>query len=237
MNESPAFLGFPAQGIRFLENLADNNEREWFQAHKQDYLEHVLAPARDFVFALGERLKSISPRISYDTRADGSGSIMRIYRDLRFSKDKSPYNTNIRIIFWEGDRKKMENPGFYVRIDPRGVELFAGVYAFTTPFLAAYRDAVSDDKLGSELQAVLTSVRGAGKYEIGGKRYERVPRGYDADHPRADLLRYNGLYAQAPAIAPELITSPQLVEVCFEHSRNMVPLQQWLVKVGHLSGV
>jgi len=237
MNEFPSFPGFPAQGLQFLENLARNNEREWFQAHKEDYLQHVLAPAQEFVFALGERLKSISGGISYDTRTGGSGSVMRIYRDVRFSRDKTPYNTNLRLIFWAGTRKKMENPGFFVRIDPSGVELYAGTYAFTKPFLSAYRDAVVDDQLGRDLQAALRSVSDAGEYQIGGQHYKRVPQGYDAEHPRADLLRYNGLYAQAPAILPELITSPQLVDICFQHLLNMAPVQQWLVKVGKRYGV
>ena len=234
MNEYPTFPGFPAQGLRFLENLARNNEREWFQAHKEDYVEHVLEPARDFVFALGERLQSISEGIKYDTRTNGSGSILRIYRDLRFSVDRRPYNTRLRIVFWEGDRKKMENPGFYVGIDPSGVGAFSGIHGFAKPFLTAYREAVADDALGTELEAALRSVRDAGQYEIGGEHYKRVPRPYDAAHARADLLRYNGLYAHAQAIGPELITTPALVEVCFEHLRNMAPMQQWLVKVGRL---
>jgi uncharacterized protein (TIGR02453 family) len=234
MNELLAFSGFPTQGIQFLESLARNNEREWFRAHKEDYLEHVLGPAQDFVFALGERLKSVSEGIRYDLHTNGSGSILRIYRDVRFSKDKRPYHTRIRIVFWEGDRRKTENPGFYLGIDPSGVGVFAGIHAFVKPFLTAYREAVADDQLGTELEAVLRSVGDAGKYEIGGEHYKRVPRGYDAEHARADLLRYNGLYAHAQAIGPELITTPELVEVCFEHLRNMAPLQQWLVKVGRL---
>jgi uncharacterized protein (TIGR02453 family) len=237
MSEFPPFPGFPSQALRFLEDLERNNEREWFQAHKDHYLEHVLAPAQEFVFALGERLKTISEGITYDTRTNGSGSIMRIYRDLRFSKDKRPYNTRLRLFFWEGERKKMENPGFFLRIDPSGVELYAGTHRFVKPFLTAYREAVADDQLGTELEATIRTLTDAGPYVIGGQHYKRVPRGYDADHPRADLLRYNGLHAHSPAISPELITAPELVDVCFEHLRNMAPLHHWLVKVGQRFGV
>ncbi len=110
MSKTPNFYGFPAEALRFLEELSKNNNREWFNAHKQEYQDHVLAPAQDFVLALGERLRTISAGIIYDTRTSGSGSILRTHRDIRFSKDKTPYHTYVRMVFWEGSRKKMENP-------------------------------------------------------------------------------------------------------------------------------
>jgi uncharacterized protein (TIGR02453 family) len=233
MSQGPDFSGFPQQGLRFLRELEANNNREWFQAHKDEYRHQVLAPAQDLVFALGERLKGISPGIVYDTAASGSGSILRIYRDLRFSADKRPYNTYVRLVFWEGKLKKMENPSFFVRISPGGVGVYAGMHGFRKPVLAAYRDAVVDDLLGADLEEAIASVKGAGAYTVGGEHYKRVPRGYEADHPRADLLRYNGLWAHtAASINPAVITSPDLVEVCLEHCRNMAPLHRWLVKVG-----
>jgi uncharacterized protein (DUF2461 family) len=125
----------------------------------------------------------------------------------------------------------MENPGFFVRLNPSGVGLFVGMHRFPKPLLTAFRDAVIDDQLGADLEAALASVRNAGDYEVGGQHYKRVPRGYDAAHPRADLLRYNGLHAHSQAIGPEAITTPELVEVCYEHMRNMAPLHTWLAKV------
>jgi uncharacterized protein (TIGR02453 family) len=232
MNEHPTFEGFPEQALRFLSELEQNNNRDWFQSHKDHYQQHILAPTRDFVFALGERLQEILPGIRYDTRASGGGSIMRIYRDLRFSKDKTPYNPNVRVIFWEGQGKRMENPSFFVRIQPDGVSLYAGIHIFPKPMLAAYREAVVDEALGTELQAAMDTVREAGDYTLGGEHYKRVPRGYDAAHPRADLLRYNGLWAYTEKAADAAwITTPRLLDACLEHCRNMAPLNHWLVKV------
>jgi uncharacterized protein (TIGR02453 family) len=232
MSEAPDFSGFLQEGLRFLTELKEHNTREWFEANKDTYRDHVLAPAQDLVFALGERLKGLSPGIAYDTAANGSGSILRIYRDLRFSRDKRPYNTHVRLVFWEGRRKKMENPSFFVRIGPDGVGVYAGIHVFQKTFLAAYRDAVVDDLLGADLEAAIETVRGAGDYTVGGEHYKRVPRGYDADHPRAGLLRYNGLWAHTTApIDPAVIVTPELVEVCLEHCRNMAPLHRWLVVV------
>jgi uncharacterized protein (TIGR02453 family) len=231
MIDTPTFEGFPKQALDFLSELDANNNREWFQAHKDEYQQHVLAPTQDFVFALGERLREISTGIRYDTRAN-SGSILRIYRDLRFSKDKTPYNPNVRVVFWEGTGKRMETPGFFVRIQPDGVGLYAGLHVFPRPFLAAYREAVVDEEQGPELEAAMAAVRERGDYTLGGEHYRRVPRGYDADHPRADLLRYNGLWAHtADAVDAALITTPKLLDVCLEHCRNMAPLHRWLVTV------
>ena len=232
MNEQPYFPGFPPEGLRFLSGLRDNNSREWFEAHKDTYRDHVLAPAQDLAFALGERLKALSPGIVYDTAANGSGSILRIYRDLRFSQDKRPYNPYVRLVFWEGRRKKMENPSFFIRIGSGGVTVYSGIHIFQKQVLAAYRDAVADDRLGPELEGAIAAVERAGAYTVGGEQYKRVPRGYDANHPRADLLRYNGLWAHTTApVDAAVIVTPQLVEVCLEHCRDMAPLHHWLVKV------
>lgn len=237
MSEMPAVSGFPREGLQFLADLARNNNRDWFQAHKDDYHIYVLAPAEDFVFALGERLKSISKAVMYDTRTNGSGSILRIYRDLRFSKDKTPYNTHVRMIFWEGKRKKTDNPAFFVGVEPTGARVFVGQHRFPKPFLTAYRDAVVDEVFGEGLEGALSSVRNSGQYEIGGEHYKRVPRGYDAEHKRAQLLRYNGLFTHATVGEPDALLRPEFVDLCFEHCRNMSPLQQWLVEVGKRFGV
>jgi uncharacterized protein (TIGR02453 family) len=231
MGDMPSFSGFPNEGLKFLEGLAQNNNREWFEAHKADYRSHLLEPAQAFVVALGERLKLLSPEIIYDTRANGSGSIMRIYRDLRFSKDKTPYNANLRVVFWQGAGKKTENPGFFFGMDAHGATLYGGMHGFPKPVLTAYQAAVADDKIGAELEAALATLKSAGVYEVGGERYKRVPRGYDSYHARAELLRYKGLYARSPQIEASVLTTPELVEVCFEHCRAIAPLHHWLVQV------
>ena len=107
---SNQFNGFLAAGLQFLADLEVNNEKEWFEAHKDVYQSQLLEPATNFITAVGERLQSISNQIRYDTRTNGSGSLMRIYRDTRFSKDKTPYKTAVSGMWWQGEGKKMENP-------------------------------------------------------------------------------------------------------------------------------
>ncbi len=230
------FEGFPRDTLVFLNELSENNDKTWFDANKDRYRANVIANAPAFVATLGERLQAgISPGIVYDTRTNGAGSMMRIYRDTRFSKDKTPYKTNIAFAFWEGQRKKMENPSFGFQFGTFGAGLYGGVWGFPKEMLEAYRQAVVDDKLGVELEQVIAQVQAAGDYVIGGEQYKRVPRGYDADHPRAELLKYKGLHASSPQFDVEIVTTPELVDVCYAHCKAMAPLQQWLVRLDRAS--
>ena len=124
---SATFAGFPQEGLNFLASLTDNNDRNWFNANKQTYLDNIVAPAVTFVETLGDRLQFISPHIQYDTRTNGQGSLMRIYRDVRFSKDKSPYKTWVGVRFWEGAGKKTECPGFFLWFESNKAGLYTGM--------------------------------------------------------------------------------------------------------------
>ena len=227
---STTFSGFPEDALRFLHELSRNNDKAWFDANKQRYQESIIAHVPAFVTTLGERLQEgISSGITYDARTNGAGSMMRIYRDVRFSKDKTPYKTNIAFLFWEGPRKKAANPSFGFQFGTVGAGLYGGVFGFDKELLARYRAAVVDDRLGAALEDALTAVTAAGDYTIEGEQYARVPRGFDPDHPRADLLKYKGLHVSAPQFDVELVTTPQLVDLCYERCKAMAPLQQWLV--------
>lgn len=230
--DSQSFTGFPEAGIQFLADLAENNNRDWFQVNKSTFQKELQEPAQLFVANLGMRLQEISPEIRFDTRTNGSGSLMRIYRDTRFSKDKTPYKTNVSMAFWEGPGKKMANPGFFIRFEPSGGGVYVGQHVFDKDKLGVFRDAVVDDDLGSELEQAVAQVEAEGGYEVGGEHYKRVPRGYDAGHPRAVYLKYNGLYAVNPTAVSETdLYRPELVDICFEHCHRMDPIQRWLVKL------
>jgi uncharacterized protein (TIGR02453 family) len=228
MSDVP-FTSFPPQTLQFYRQLEQNNNRQWFTAHKQDYTDYVQVPALAFIPAMGARLQTIVPGIIADTRTNGAGSLMRIYRDIRFSPDKTPYKTNLGIVFWEGPGKKGDNPGFYFHVAPYGCGFYSGMYGFDKAALEAYRAAVADEGLGSELVDLLDRLQSAG-YTIGGEHYKRVPRGFDPDHPRADLLKFNTLYASITDLNPELITQPDFMDTAFGHWQAMAPLHRWLVE-------
>jgi uncharacterized protein (TIGR02453 family) len=233
MNSKLEFTGFPKAGLKFLADLRANNNREWFQENKYLFEENLVDPSQEFVETLGPQLKKFSPSISYDSRKDGRGSIMRIYRDIRFSKDKTPYYTYLRFRFWDGPNKK-ENPGIFFWLDDNEAGLHVGMHSFPKAFLHSYREAVSDDKLGAELEDVVQQIKGAGAYEFGEPHYKKVPRGFDPDHPRAELLRYNTFYSSSPKIKKSILSKPELVDNCLEHIEKMFPLHHWLVKVQKL---
>lgn len=233
MSGTEQFQGFPEAGLEFLAGIATNNDREWFQARKAEYRTHLLEPAQLFVAELGERMLAFAPGLAYDTGTSGRGSILRIYRDVRFSKDKRPYHTHLRIMFWEGPWKKMENPSFYIGITPDEARLYAGVHAFNTLALAEYRDAVVDDARGVQLSEAISQVQSEAGYKVGGEHYKRVPRGYDPDHPRAELLRYNGLHVELPRLGRATVTVPALVEACAASFARTAPLHHWLVDLVH----
>jgi uncharacterized protein (TIGR02453 family) len=228
MPKTNGFTGFPPTGVQFLRNLRENNDKAWFEAHKAAYLADVQGPALALVEALGGRLNEQYPAITYDTRANGSGSLMRLYRDTRFSADKSPYKTNVAMVFTFGTGKKMESPGFGLQITPEKVEMYAGIFAFPKPMLDAYRQAVLTDKHAKTLEAAAAAVQRAGAYPLGGETYKRVPTGFDADHPRAQWLRYTGLHAGAPDISLEVAATPTLVEAVMAHFTAMSPIPLWL---------
>lgn len=230
MDALPKFPGFPAEMISFLQGLEKNNHREWFNDHKDEYQKYYLTPASDFTFAFGPRLKRISTGLVIDPALNGSGSLFRIYRDIRFSKDKTPYNTDIRFYFWEGSGKKLENPGYYIQISAEGGRVYAGQYIFTQSLLTVFRDAITDDHLGTELEEILNGILSTGPFHIGGSHFKRVPAGYDPNHPRAEFLKYNGLYLSSELIGRELLLGPEFIDICYEQCVKMAPLHHWLVK-------
>ncbi|MCB0035909.1 MAG: DUF2461 domain-containing protein [Anaerolineales bacterium] len=224
------FTGFPADGLQFLADLETHNNREWFETNKSRFDENLLQPAVAFVEVMGQRLQTILPGLQYDTRTNGSGSLMRIYRDTRFSKDKTPYKTHLDGLFWEGDGKKTLLPAFGFRLQAAGMEIMVGLVAFLREMLTNYREAVDDEQTGIELNNILARIQQDGRYRLGGEQYKRVPQGYAADHPREVLLRFKGLHAHPAQIPADVVRSATLVDVCFEHFQALAPLQQWLVK-------
>lgn len=222
------FQGFPPEAVRFLLDLRQNNNKAWFEAHRQDYEAFVLEPARLLVTVLGERLQDIAPNIQADPRVNGS--IFRIHRDTRFSKDKSPYKTHLGLWFWEGSRPKLECSGFYLQLEPPNLMLAAGIYAFTKDQLPEYRAAVVHPVHGAELAAVVDEVREQG-FSLGIQHYKRVPRGCDPAHPNASLLLHSGLSAGVEDLIPDSLYSPQLVDFAVDKFAAMAPLHRWLVEL------
>ncbi len=222
------FKGFSPETISFFLQLRQNNNKTWFEAHRPLYDQAVLGPSRALVEVLGRKLETIAPGIHADPRVNQS--LFRINRDVRFSKDKSPYKTYFALLFWEGEGPKLECSSFYFHVEPPNLLIGAGIYIFPTHILKAYRQAVIDPEQGPALASALEAVRKAG-FPIDGQHYKRVPRDFPADHERADLLLYNGLTARYDSVIPEVFYTPELVDFCFEHFQAMLPVHRWLVQL------
>ncbi|NTV51906.1 MAG: DUF2461 domain-containing protein [Candidatus Firestonebacteria bacterium] len=226
------FTGFSPKVFHFYRDLALHNNRAWFEAHKQDYKGYVLAPAHDFVLALGKKLQTLSPYIGYDAQTGGRGSIHRIYRDIRFSKNKTPYKTNLGIFFWMGERRPGSvTPGFWFHLDAEGARFYAGMYEFSPEELRAFRAAVDDGRKGVGLKKMITALEKHKGYSVGGEFYKRMPGGFDPGHKRAELLRYNSLYAVSPLMKPSSVTSSKLLAECYAQCKVMYGLTEWLMKL------
>ena len=221
------FFGFPRQFITFFDNLKENNSKEWFENNRQDYEKYVLHPSREFVIEMGQKLRRIAPEINAIPKINHS--LFKINRDVRFSKDKSPYKTYMGIWLWEGNRKRMESSGFYLHIEKKTILIGVGVKMFPKPLLDRFRQAVGDKKIGGELKKAVNKISDQG-YVVDGKHYKKVPRGYAADHPNADFLLYNGLTARLEEKVPDAFFSDAIVDYAYSHYKNMLPLHRWLRK-------
>ncbi len=223
------FNGFPRECLTFYRDLARNNTKQWFEQHRNEYEENVLAPARLFVQAMGDAISRRSPGIHADPRTDKS--IFRIYRDVRFSKDKRPFKTNLAIWFWEGKGPRMECSGYYIHLEPKTFMLGAGIYMFPKHMLKEYRDSVVHRKYGPELDRAVRSVLKKGPYGLGGAFYKKVPRGYPGDHANAEYLLYNGLWVGMEVPVPGELFSSDLVSFCCKRFSDMEPLHKWLLNL------
>jgi uncharacterized protein (TIGR02453 family) len=167
-----AFRGWPADALEFFEQLAVDNSKAYWTAHKQAYEEKVYAP-------MAALLAELEPEF-------GRGKIFRPYRDIRFSADKSPYKTEIAAVLDQGG---------YVRLNAEGLGAGAGMYQMERDQLARYRQAVDAESSGAALEALVATLARQ-KIDVRGHgQLARVPRGFAADHPRARLLTYKGLVA------------------------------------------
>lgn len=227
MSQELIFRGFSKETIDFFYNLKQNNDKSWFDSHKKDYEAYVLKPAKAFVVTMGERLKSLSPDINAVPKFNKS--LFRIYRDTRFSLDKSPYKTYMGIFFWEGKRPRMECSGFYFHLEPPKLILGVGIYMFPRDLLDRYRNSVVDPEYGEQLSDILNKTSRKKGYELGGKHYKRVPAGYDASHPNAELLLHNGLYLGQETDIPDELYSSSLIDYCWKRFHPLAPLHRWLV--------
>lgn len=221
-------ISFPQSTIKFLTALSKNNNKVWFEKNRVRYDLELLQPAIQFVIDLGEKLFQLSPNINAIPKIDKS--IFRLYRDVRFSKNKSPFKTNLGLYFWEGRGKKMECSGLYFHIEPKLFFLGAGMYQFTGDQLKKYRQLVSDPVAGKELNDIISKLQKKKKFELGGKAYKKTPRGFDPNYKYNHLLLHSGLYLFYESKNFNELINNDPVDFSFRIFKYMYPLHKWFVE-------
>jgi uncharacterized protein (TIGR02453 family) len=221
------FTGFADADGKFFKMLKKKNEKGWFNAHKAEYEEGWSAPMKALLADLREVIDSSYKRCELD-----EPKVFRIFRDVRFSKDKSPYKTHIGgyIPLARRGKKSTDLPmAIYFHVGPGEVFAAAGHYMMEKESLERFRAAVADDKRGKELSRILAGLAKKGYRAQAHERSKRVPRGYPPDHPRAELLTYKGLTVGFPAVPKAMMTSPKLVKWLAGACKTSAPLVDWLV--------
>ena len=184
----PPFDGFPKEGIRFLKRLKKNNNREWFNNHKSEYEDFVKLPMQSFIASIAAPLAKIAPEIDVNPRR----SMFRIYRDTRFSKNKTPYKTHAAAVFhlkghWE------DSAGFYVHIEPSHVYVGGGIYMPNGDQIKKIRAVIAEHS--EEFLSIVESKtfkKTFGAFE--GEKLQRSPLGYPPGHPMIEWLKYKSYY-------------------------------------------
>lgn len=215
------FNGFPKEGIQFLKQLKQNNKREWFLARKDIYEQQLREPMFAFLTDVRTGLLRFAPEMDFDPKR----AIFRIYRDVRFSQDKSPYKTQIAASI-NPDLPVNSPAGFYVHIEPKEVFAAGGLYMPGTPELSAIRKRIASDP--GKLRKILDN-QGFRKHfpEMYGEKLSRAPRGYPQDHPALDLLQYKQ-YLAYEKFPVQTVYTTDLTARTLDSFRAMLPLIRYL---------
>ena len=188
----PRYAGFEPKTGAFLNEIANNNNREWFKANKTRYEEHVLDVALRFIQSMQDPLATIAPNfVAQPTRV--GGSLMRVYRDTRFSKNKTPYKTNIGIQFRHERAKDVHSPGYYVHVDPEQVFVGVGMWRPDSDPLRAIRERIAVKP--AEWKRTVGDARFKLHFSLGGDVLKRPPRGFDKDHELIDDIKRKSFIA------------------------------------------
>jgi len=203
-NSPMANAYFSNQTITFLRTLAKNNNRDWFEQNKPIYEEVVRTPALQFIEDMADDLVQVSPHFMAQARKVG-GSLMRVYRDIRFSKDKSPYKTNIGIQFRHERGQDVHAPGFYVHISPGDCFVGVGIWRPDAVALGKVRDAISEQS--RKWIAAIQDRKFTRYFALGGETLNRPPRGYAKDHPLLEDIKRKDFIAIAELPESSVISS------------------------------
>src|SRR5215469_16170043 len=219
-----AFDGFPRDFFAFFRELKKHNERPWFEDNKQRFKDSVQAPMSEFIAAMAPELKKVSKHFVADPRPNG-GSMFRIYRDVRFSKDKRPYKEHAACHFRHSLGKDVHAPGFYMHFAPGEVFFGGGLWMPPPESLSKVREAIAAK---TAWRKVLEDRNFRKHFDgVRGEGLTRPPRGFDPEHPYVEDLKRKSFYAMHEA-DQKLAASPALVDQVADTFAALSPLMKFL---------
>jgi uncharacterized protein (TIGR02453 family) len=221
-----AFAGFPSEGLAFLARLGDHNERGWFEAHRSAWDERIVPAMLGWCGELCERLRDVMPRLVFVPRI--GGSLYRLNRDIRFSRDKSPYKTHAAALLWEGGEKH-DSPGVYLHVSPSEVIVGGGIWMFEQEGrIDRYRKLLHDGATAERLETALGHASRAGLQVEAAEKLQRPPRPFTPEHPRAELAKYKGLTVGKRLKPGAWLHTRQALDRSEALARAYAPLHAWL---------
>ena len=222
------FEGFSKEALLFLDEIAANNTKEWFEANRDRYEKLILNPSRAFVEEMGEHLMALVPTINAIPKINGS--LFRIYRDIRFRKDKTPIKTRIGIIFWQGGGKRMQSSSFYLHFGTQTLFMAAGIRGFSDETLKKYRNYIQNEKNRETLHEVMQNLSQKG-YRLPEPKYKRLPGEFDKDISYAELTKYANMFVYKENPHPKAFFNENFCDFAYEIYEEMLPMQEWVYEM------
>lgn len=224
------FAGFADADAKFFRALAKHQDRAWFAAHKEEFDVGYRKPMDELLAEVHAGIDSAYQHCDLD-----EPKTFRIFRDVRFAKDKAPYKTHVagRIQITRAGKVTEVPMALYVHVGQPNSFAAAGHYMMDPRATERFRAAVAADKTGRELVKLLAALSKKGFEIHSHDSYKRMPKGYDADHPRAEHLLRKGLIVRFPALPKGILATPKLVPWLVTHARAAAPLVEWLTFATH----
>ena len=212
--------------FKFLSELKENNNRDWFQSNKDRYENDVKDPLLSFIAAFAERAPEISTNIMVIPRVQG-GSLFRIYRDVRFSKDKTPYKTGAGMHFRHKRGKDVHAPGYYLHLEPGEVFAGCGIWKPNTETVNKIRRKIAEHP--DMWLAILEDKKFKKTFTLGGDSLKRPPRGFDPDHPLIEDLKRKD-YLASIVLNEKIVGEPDFLDYYVELCKTAAPFMEFLTR-------
>jgi len=222
------FNGFYKKGTEFLNKLDKNNSKIWFENNRHVWEENILAPNKAFIEDMGETLQILVPTIKAMPKV--SGSLFKIYRDVRFSKDKTAMKDKIGLLFWQGLGHRMQSSSFYMHYTKEKYFVAAGIRSFKSPLLKTYRSYIKHEKHRESLHLILEDIKAKGYFTTEPK-YKRVPKDFTGDESHLYLTKFDSLFSYIEYDLDNNFYSVELLDKLFKIYDDMKDLQAWVYEM------